>query len=37
VLAAVLGHVLVYRRLRHEAQTAARAPLASAPTLGMSR
>ena len=37
VLAAVLGHVLVYRRLRHEARNSARAPLASAPTFGISR
>ena len=37
VLAAVLGHVLVYRRLRHEARNSAPAPLASAPTFGISR
>ena len=38
VLAAVLGHILVYRRLRHEARHAARStPLAAAPTLGISR
>ena len=37
VLAAVLGHVLVYRRLRHEARNSAPAPLATAPTFGISR
>ena len=37
VLAAVLGHVLVYRRLRHEARSSRRAPLAATPTLGISR
>ena len=37
VLAAVLGHVLVYRRLRHEARNAARTRIAATPTLGISR
>ena len=37
VLAAVLGHVLVYRRLRYEARNGARAPVAATPTLGISR